>query len=132
MPAFNAGATIEKVFSRIPEEAKQRIQRYVVVNDGSTDDTDEAIRRLCRIYPHIIYLRHQNNRGYGAAEKTLLNCAVKEGAELVILLHSDGQYSPEKIPNKKSIDIFIPSSPLAVKVGMKTGLPLIPRARGHL
>lgn len=63
MPAFNAGATIEKVFSRIPEEAKQRIQRYVVVNDGSTDNTDEAIKRLSNIYPNIIYLRHQNNRG---------------------------------------------------------------------
>lgn len=99
MPAFNAGATIEKVFSRIPEEAKQRIQYYVVVNDGSTDNTDEAIKRLCNLYPNIIYLRHQNNRGYGAAEKTLLNYAVKEGAKLVILLHSDGQYSPEKIPD---------------------------------
>ena len=99
MPAFNAGATIEKVFYRIPEAAKQRIQRYVVVNDGSTDNTDEAIKRLCNIYPNIIHLRHRNNRGYGAAEKTLLNYAVKQGADLVILLHSDGQYSPEKIPD---------------------------------
>ncbi len=99
MPAFNAGATIEKVFSRIPEETKQRIQRYVIVNDGSTDNTEEAIKRLCNKYTNIDHLRHQNNQGYGAAEKTLLNHAVREGADVVILLHSDGQYSPEKIPD---------------------------------
>ena len=48
MPAYNAGATIEQVFSRIPEEVKGRIARYVVVNDGSTDDTDLALERIKR------------------------------------------------------------------------------------
>jgi glycosyltransferase involved in cell wall biosynthesis len=99
MPAYNAGATIDKVFSRIPEEVNQRIQRYVIVNDGSTDNTEEAIKRLLNKYPNIVHLRHQNNQGYGAAEKRLLNRAVKEGADVVILLHSDGQYSPENIPD---------------------------------
>jgi glycosyltransferase involved in cell wall biosynthesis len=98
MPAYNAGATIEKVFSRIPEQVKQRIQRYVVVNDGSTDNTEEALGRLRSQYSNLVTLRHETNRGYGAAEKTLLNYAVREGAEVAILLHSDGQYSPEKIP----------------------------------
>ncbi|MFQ5823652.1 MAG: glycosyltransferase family 2 protein [bacterium] len=98
MPAYNAGATIEQVFSRIPEEAKQRIQRYVVVNDGSRDNTEEALARLHGQHPNLITLRHKRNRGYGAAEKTLLNYAVKEGADVALLLHSDGQYSPEKIP----------------------------------
>ncbi len=99
MPAYNAGATIEKVFDRIPPEIKTRIERYVVVNDGSTDDTQEAIERLSQRYTNLIPLSHDKNRGYGAAEKTLLNCALQEGAEVAILLHSDGQYSPEKIPD---------------------------------
>ena len=98
MPAYNAGRTIEAVFDRIPAAARARISRYVVVNDGSTDGTDDAIRRLAARLPNLVYLRHETNRGYGAAEKTLLDHAVAEGAEVAILVHSDGQYSPEKIP----------------------------------
>ncbi len=98
MPAYNAGRTIENVFSRIPPEARKRIGRYVVVDDGSTDDTGAALERLRMAYPNLVTLRHGVNRGYGAAEKTLLDYAVAEGAEVVILLHSDGQYSPEMIP----------------------------------
>jgi glycosyltransferase involved in cell wall biosynthesis len=98
MPAYNAGATIEKVFARIPPEAKRRIRRYVAVNDGSTDDTAAALDRLRSEFPNLVVLTHEANRGYGAAEKTLLRYALREGAEVGILLHSDGQYSPEKIP----------------------------------
>jgi glycosyltransferase involved in cell wall biosynthesis len=98
MPAYNAGATIENVFVRIPEEARRRIERYVVVNDGSTDDTDHALNRLRTEFSNLVILQHDQNRGYGAAEKTLLNYTVREKAEVAVLLHSDGQYSPEKIP----------------------------------
>src|SRR5712692_10122720 len=98
MPAYNAGATIEKVFARIPAEAKSRIERYVVVNDGSTDDTAAALDRLRASWPGLVILNHAGNQGYGAAERTLLNYALQEGAEVGIVLHSDGQYSPEKIP----------------------------------
>jgi glycosyltransferase involved in cell wall biosynthesis len=98
MPAYNAGATVEKVFARIPPEARHRIRRYVVVNDGSKDDTREALDRLGREFPNLVALHHETNRGYGEAEKTLLRHALREGAEVGILLHSDGQYSPEKIP----------------------------------
>ena len=98
MPAYNAGGTVESVFARIPEEAKQRIRRYVAVNDGSKDDTAAALSRLQKLFPSLIVLTHEKNRGYGEAEKTLLRYALKEGAEVGILLHSDGQYSPEKIP----------------------------------
>ena len=98
MPAYNAGATIERVFERIPPEARNRITRYVVVDDGSTDDTQAALGRLAKRYPDLVVLRHDRNRGYGAAEKTLLDYAIQGGAEVAILLHSDGQYSPENIP----------------------------------
>lgn len=98
MPAYNAGATIEAVFKRIPPEADQRISRYVVVDDGSNDDTVEALHRIAKSVPNLVVLSHGVNRGYGAAEKTLLNYAVAQSAEVAILLHADGQYSPEKIP----------------------------------
>lgn len=98
MPAYNAGATVEKVFARIPEEARRRIVRYVAVNDGSKDDTAAALARVQEQFPNLVVLDHGVNRGYGEAEKTLLRYAVKEGADVGVLLHSDGQYSPEKIP----------------------------------
>ncbi|MFC2160559.1 glycosyltransferase family 2 protein [Acidobacteriota bacterium] len=98
MPAYNAEKTIEEVFSRIPEEAKKRINKYIVVDDGSQDNTHLALSRISLNFKNFVVLKHNTNRGYGATEKTLLNFALKEGVELGILLHSDGQYSPEKIP----------------------------------
>jgi len=71
----------------------------VVVNDGSTDTTEEILTKLSKQYSNLTILRHESNRGYGAAEKTLLNYALKEEADISILLHSDDQYSPEKIPD---------------------------------
>ena len=97
MPAFNAGATVEKVFDRIPEEARARVARYVVVDDGSTDDTAAALARLGEKFGNVTVLSHGRNRGYGAAEKTLLAYARREGAQAAVLLHADGQYSPERI-----------------------------------
>lgn len=98
MPAYNAGGTIEQVFARIPASVAARVERYVVVNDGSRDTTQDAIDRLSARIPNLVALRHEVNRGYGAAEKSLLNYALDAGAEVAVLLHSDGQYSPESIP----------------------------------
>ena len=57
-----------------------------------------ALDRLCNDFPNLVVLTHEANRGYGEAEKTLLRYTLRERAEVGILLHSDGQYSPEKIP----------------------------------
>lgn len=97
MPAYNAGRTIEGVFQRIPESARRRIKKYIVVDDGSTDDTAQALQRLKSTVPGLQHLTHTRNKGYGAAEKTLLNSAISQDVDIAILLHSDGQYSPEKI-----------------------------------
>jgi glycosyltransferase involved in cell wall biosynthesis len=98
IPAYNAGATIDRVFARIADRAKERIRRYVVVNDGSTDDTRAALERLKATHTNLVILEHAHNRGYGAAEKTLLSYALNERADVGIILHADGQYSPESIP----------------------------------
>ena len=99
VPAYNAAATIEKVFARIPVEVKQRIARYVVVNDGSTDATAAALARLQTQYPALVALTHPVNRGYGGAMKTLLAHALEQKADVAIVIHADGQYSPERIPD---------------------------------
>ncbi|MFH1091192.1 MAG: glycosyltransferase family 2 protein [Pseudomonadota bacterium] len=98
MPAYNAGGTVEGVFARIPPQVRARLKRCLVVDDGSTDDTAEALARLAERLPGLTVLRHEVNRGYGAAEKTVLNQALRDGVEVAVLLHADGQYSPEKIP----------------------------------
>ncbi len=129
MPAYNAGRTIGKVFDRIPLAARQRITRYVVVNDGSTDDTSHALERLRTTFPGLVALQHPENRGYGAAEKTLLDYAVAEGADVAILLHADGQYSPEKIPellapfDRDEADI-VQGSRMAGRGALSGGMPL--------
>ena len=100
MPAYNAGQTVERVFARIPAAVRARLTGYVVVDDGSRDDTAEAVQRLQATgeYPGLELLRHPENRGYGEAEKTLLRRAVALDCDAAVLLHADGQYSPEKIP----------------------------------
>lgn len=98
MPAYNAGATVERVFARISAEGRARIRQYFAVDDGSTDDTSEALARLQKSFSNLTVLTHPQNRGYGEAEKTLLAAALAHGADAAVLLHSDGQYSPEKIP----------------------------------
>ncbi|MBZ5622913.1 MAG: glycosyltransferase family 2 protein [Acidobacteriia bacterium] len=97
VPAYNAAATVEKVFARVPRAARRRISRYIAVNDGSQDDTAAALARLQKEFANLVVLTHAVNRGYGEAEKTLLRYALEEGAQVGIVLHSDGQYSPEKI-----------------------------------
>ena len=129
MPAYNAGATIERVFERIPLAAKQRIRRYVAVNDGSKDDTADALARLQREFPNLTVLTHQSNLGYGEAEKTLLRYAVQQGADVGILLHSDGQYSPEKIldllePFDRNAADIVQGSRLLSAGALRGGMPL--------
>jgi glycosyltransferase involved in cell wall biosynthesis len=129
MPAYNAGKTIERVFARIPDYVKKRVGKYVVINDGSSDDTEDALNRLEKLYPDFVVLKHEKNRGYGAAEKTLLNYALEEGADVAILLHSDGQYSPEKIPelikpfDNNEADI-VQGSRMMEGAAIKGGMPL--------
>lgn len=97
VPAYNAEKTLAGVFERIPESIRPRIDRYVVVDDGSRDRTWEVMQELAGRIEGLMPLRHEVNRGYGAAEKTLLQAALDDGADAVVMLHADGQYSPEKM-----------------------------------
>ena len=98
VPAFNAGRTLERTFARIPGEIAGRAADFVVVDDGSRDDTFDAARRVQAARPSVTVLRHPRNRGYGGAVKTLLTHALETGAAITVILHADGQYSPESLP----------------------------------
>ncbi len=129
MPAYNAGKTIEDVFSRLPEDAVEEIEEYIIIDDGSTDDTREKIQKLSKKF-NIKLLVHEKNRGYGAAQKTGYDQALKEGADLAVLLHSDGQYAPELIKEMMApivegkADIVGGSRMLGGKA-LEGGMPLI-------
>lgn len=99
IPAYNAEGTIERVFERIPDPVDAQVEKYVVVNDGSTDQTSARLAALQQTRTKMVVLQHEVNRGYGAAEKTLLRHALAQGASFVVLVHADGQYAPEKIPD---------------------------------
>ena len=97
MPAYNAAKTIESVFERIPADFWQKLSNVIVVNDGSTDNVVEVLERLKQKYKNITVLTHNPNRGYGPAQKTGFTEAMRIGADIAILLHSDGQYAPEML-----------------------------------
>jgi glycosyltransferase involved in cell wall biosynthesis len=98
IPAYNAAATLEGVFERLPPEIVARDPRYIVVNDGSTDATAAVARRLQSRFPRLELVEHARNRGYGGAAQTGLARALEVGADVVAWLHGDGQYAPESLP----------------------------------
>lgn len=90
LPAYNAGLTLEKTYHEIPFDM---VDEVILVDDYSNDDT-VAVGNALGIR-HII--RHEANKGYGANQKTCYNKALELGADVVIMLHPDYQYTPQLI-----------------------------------
>ncbi|MGH2841219.1 MAG: glycosyltransferase family 2 protein [Solirubrobacteraceae bacterium] len=91
MPARNAARTLERTFAGIPREV---VDEIILVDDASTDTTLELARTLPL---HIIW--HPHNVGYGGNQKTCYLEALQRGADIVVMLHPDGQYEPDLIPD---------------------------------
>jgi len=90
MPAYNAAQTLERTYHAIPASV---VDRVILVDDVSADDTVTISRQLgLRTIVHI------QNRGYGGNQKTCYFEALKEGADVVVMLHPDHQYDATKIP----------------------------------
>ena len=99
MPAYNAAKKIESVYDSIPSQIIDLIDQFYIVNDGSKDETQEKVETIKSKYSKVTILVHPQNRGYGAAQKTGFSAALKSDAEVFIVLHSDGQTDPERIPS---------------------------------
>jgi glycosyltransferase involved in cell wall biosynthesis len=89
IPCFNEGATIAGLVGA----ALQHLPQVVVVDDGSTDRTSESAQAA-----GARMVRHDTNRGKGAALRTGLALAVKQGFEWAVTLDGDGQHAPDDIP----------------------------------
>jgi glycosyltransferase involved in cell wall biosynthesis len=92
LPAYNAGKTLEQTYKEIPFDI---VDEVILTDDKSSDNTIEEARRLG--VNHII--EHQRNRGYGGNQKSCYDKALAIGADIVIMLHPDYQYTPALIPS---------------------------------
>jgi glycosyltransferase involved in cell wall biosynthesis len=89
IPAYNEAATITDIVRR----ARQQVERVIVVDDGSSDDTADQAQAS-----GAMVLRQAGNQGKGASLWRGMQSAVEQGAEVVITLDADGQHRPEDIP----------------------------------
>ena len=92
MPAYNAARTIEKTWREVV--AHDVVDLVIVVDDASQDATFEMARQLDKVVAHA----HPRNRGYGANQKTCYRLALDHGADIVVMVHPDYQYTPKLIP----------------------------------
>lgn len=91
IPAYNAAKTLTLTYQDLP---KQYVDGVVLVDDGSQDSTIAIAQKLGIKY----ILQHIRNQGYGATQKTGYKKALELGADIVIMLHADYQYTPKLIP----------------------------------
>lgn len=96
MPAYNAALTIEKTYREIPFNI---VDEVILVDDHGNDNTVEVAQKLG--IQHVI--RHQTNKGYGGNQKTCYDKAKEIGADIVVMLHPDYQYTPKLITAMASI-----------------------------
>ena len=97
MPAYNAEKTLRKTYEEVM--AQGIVDLVVLVDDASSDNTVDIAAGLPRTKLYI----HEKNRGYGANQKTCYAAALQEGADIVIMVHPDYQYTPRLIPALASI-----------------------------
>ena len=129
--AYEAQATLEKVLNRIPEEVFDYDTEILVIDDSSKDKTFEIGVKYSesKQYP-ITVLYNNENQGYGGNQKLGYSYAIKNKFDIGILLHGDGQYTPEYIPAlirpiiDNSADAVIGSRMLLKGTALKGGIPL--------
>ncbi|MEY4731252.1 MAG: hypothetical protein RL681_198 [Candidatus Parcubacteria bacterium] len=131
VPAYNAEKKLLSVFERIPKGIWEKNISALIVNDGSTDGTKKKIAEVqSRWKEKIAVMDKSMNEGYARAQKSGFTEALKQGADIAVLLHSDGQYAPEKLPEllrpleEESADIVQGSRMMERRNALKGGMPL--------
>jgi glycosyltransferase involved in cell wall biosynthesis len=97
MPAYNAAKTLRQTYSEVRDQ--QIVDQIILVDDQSRDDTVAVARTLEGVQVHV----HEANKGYGGNQKTCYQLALEAGADIVIMIHPDYQYTPKLIPAMVSI-----------------------------
>ncbi|MBU4581998.1 MAG: glycosyltransferase family 2 protein, partial [Proteobacteria bacterium] len=92
MPAYNAAKTLRKTYEEVMEQGI--VDLVILVDDASCDETSAIASGL----PHTKVFVHERNKGYGGNQKTCYRMALEAGADIVIMVHPDYQYTPKLIP----------------------------------
>ncbi|MCX6243107.1 MAG: glycosyltransferase family 2 protein [Bacteroidetes bacterium] len=122
LPAFGAEKTLANTYGEIPFDI---VDEVLLVDDASTDNTIGVARELG--IRHII--QHPKNKGYGANQKSCYKTALELGADIVIMLHPDYQYTPKLIPSMANLiasDVYevVLGSRILGRGALKGGMPL--------
>lgn len=122
MPAYNAEQTLEQTYREIPFSI---VDEVILVDDKSSDNTSQLAKDLG--IQHVI--RHEKNTGYGGNQKSCYNKAIEIGADIVIMLHPDYQYTPQLIEPMSYIianDVYqvVLGSRILGKGALKGGMPI--------
>lgn len=121
MPAYNAARTLKKTYSEIPHHL---VDEIIIVDDASNDETVELAKNL-----PVHLLIHESNKGYGGNQKTCYKKALELGADIIIMLHPDYQYTPKLIGamsemlNSGEYDVVL-ASRIIGDGAIKGGMPL--------
>lgn len=121
MPAYNAEKTLEQTFSEVPKDI---VDGVILTDDKSRDRTIEIAKKL-----GILTFQHDQNRGYGGNQKTCYLNALKQGADIVVMVHPDYQYTPKLITAMASMIAYgvydsVLGSRILGNTALKGGMPL--------
>lgn len=97
MPAYNAAKTLVQTYDEVVEQGV--VDLVIIVDDASRDDTTAIAKKL----PNTLVFTHTKNLGYGGNQKSCYRLALQEGADIVIMVHPDSQYTPKLIPAMASM-----------------------------
>ena len=131
--AYNAASTLASVLDRIPDEFIERIGGILVCDNHSDDPTylvgvgyqQTSTRNL-----PITVIRQERNLGYGGNQKTGYRWAIEQDFDVAVLLHADGQYAPEMLPDivepldRGEADVVFGSRMMVPRQALRGGMPL--------
>ena len=139
MPAYNAEKTLEKTINDIPFEF---VDEIILVDDASNDNTASLAEKICLNHPRLCdkqnandkeipfeIFRLEKNLGYGGNQKKCYELALKNGAEIIVMLHPDYQYDPKLIKyfrefiENKYFDVVLGSRIRSRKEALSGGMP---------
>lgn len=120
MPAYNAEKTLKQTYDEIYND----VDEVILVDDNSVDNTKLISKDL-----NITTIVHSENKGYGANQKSCYKAALKAGADIILMLHPDYQYTPKLIPAMASMVAFeeydaVIGSRMLGNSALKGGMPL--------
>ena len=121
MPAYNAEKTLRQTYSEI---CFSMVDEVILTDDNSRDKTKDIAKTL-----NITTIVHEKNKGYGANQKSCYKAALERGADIVIMLHPDYQYTPKLIPAMASMMAYgqydaVIASRMLSNSALKGGMPI--------